>query len=224
MHTEKKYWINSISASAKLLISAAVAIIVYLSHPLNNAALRLIFSWDIFSLTLLSLVWFTFITTSTKAIRAESQKEDDSRIVIFIVILLATMLSLFAVLHMVISNSQYAENKILSLICGICCMIFSWSLVQTIFTSHYAHLYYAKAGDEQTGERGGLDFPGKTKPDFIDFAYFAFTIGMTFQVSDVQITERNIRRVVLLQSMLSFAFNACVISLSVNIISGLAAQ
>lgn len=223
MPTKKNYWINKISATAKLAISAAVALTVYLFHPLNPA-LQLIFSWDVFSLVLLSLIWFTFFTTSTQAIRAESQKEDSSRIVVFCIVILATILSMFAVLQMVISNPQDADHKALNLVCGIACMIFSWSLVQTTFTSRYAHLYYAKDKDGQSGERGGLDFPGKTKPDFIDFAYFAFTIGMTFQVSDVEISDPRIRRIALLHSMLSFAFNACVISLSVNIISGLASK
>lgn len=223
MPEEKNYWINKINATAKLGISAVVAIVVYLLHPLDPA-LQLIFSWDVFSFVLLSLLWFTFFTTSTQAIRAESQKEDGSRIVIFIVVILATILSMFAVLQIVISSPEHTENKILNLVCGIACMIFSWSLVQTIFASRYAHLYYAKDKGGQSSERGGLDFPGKTKPDFIDFAYFAFTIGMTFQVSDVEISDRRIRRIALLHSMLSFAFNACVISLSVNIISGLASK
>lgn len=223
MHTEKNYWINNLSATAKLVISAVIAIVVYLSHPLYSA-LQLIFCWDVFSLVLLSLIWFTFFTTSTQAIRAESQKEDGSRMVVFTVVILATILSMFAVLQMVISSAQYMHSKILSLVCGIACMIFSWSLVQTIFTSRYAHLYYAKDQEGQSSERGGLDFPGKATPDFIDFAYFAFTIGMTFQVSDVEISDRRIRRIVLLHSMLSFAFNASVISLSVNIISGLASK
>ena len=223
MPKEKNYWINKISATAKLAISAIVAIAVYLLHPLNPA-LQLIFSWDVFSFVLLSLIWFTFFTTGTQAIRAESQKEDGSRIVVFTVVILATILSMFAVLQIVISNPQYTENKTWNLICSIACMVFSWSLVQTIFATRYAHLYYAKDKNGQSSERGGLDFPGKTKPDFIDFAYFAFTIGMTFQVSDVEISDPKIRRTALLHSMLSFAFNACMISLSVNIISGLASK
>jgi uncharacterized membrane protein len=100
-------------------------------------------------------------------------------------------------------------------------MVLSWMILHTIFTVRYAHLYYSNHKSEEGRFSGGLDFPSEDEPDFIDFAYFSFTLGMTFQVSDVAISSRKIRRIVLLHSLLSFGFNATIVAMSVNIIAGL---
>ena len=84
-----------------------------------------------------------------------------------------------------------------------------------MFALHYAHEFYRDTGSE----RPGLDFPGNVDPDYWDFVYFAFVIGMTFQVSDVQIDSRAIRRVALAQAVIAFFFNVIVLALSVNIIA-----
>ena len=96
-------------------------------------------------------------------------------------------------------------------------MILSWLMVHLVFTFHYAHKYYSIA------EVPGLDFPGKEhdEPDYLDFAYFAFVIGCTFQVSDVAITSRSIRRLALLHGLLSFVLNTFVVALTVNMLAGL---
>lgn len=90
-----------------------------------------------------------------------------------------------------------------------------WALMQIAFTLHYARLYYARTGD-------GLDlrFPDGVEPDDLDFAYFAFGIGVAFQVSDVAVTTRAMRRAVLVHSVLSFAFNAAILALMVNLLAG----
>ncbi len=89
--------------------------------------------------------------------------------------------------------------------------------MNTIFALHYAHEFYGDWG----GKGSGLDFPGTREPDYWDFFYFAFVIGMTFQVSDVQITSRRIRRLALFHALIAFAFNTAIVALSINIISGL---
>ena len=95
----------------------------------------------------------------------------------------------------------------------------SWIMLHTIFTFHYAHLYYSKIkGDPAVS---GLDFPSEKNPDYIDFVYFSFIIGMTFQVSDVTINSRIIRRTVLAHSLLAFALNTFVVALTINLIAGL---
>lgn len=97
-------------------------------------------------------------------------------------------------------------------------LLLSWLFMNTMFALHYAHAYY---GDGQRGGvRGGLEFPGKHDPDYWDFLYFSVVIGMTFQVSDVQIGDRHLRRIALMQSMAAFLFNVVVIALSVNIVAG----
>ncbi len=96
-------------------------------------------------------------------------------------------------------------------------VVFAWLLTHTACTLRYAHLYYR---DDREGV-GGLTFPGERPPDYLDFAYFAFTVGMCFQVSDVTITSRLIRRAVTGHALLSFAYNTAVLALALNLLTGL---
>jgi uncharacterized membrane protein len=96
-------------------------------------------------------------------------------------------------------------------------VVSSWCLTHTVYTLRYAHLYYR---DDATGE-GGLTFPGEDCPNYFDFAYFAFTVGMCFQVSDVVICSAAIRRAVLGHSLLSFAYNTAILALALNLLFGL---
>ncbi len=223
MPNKKDLLVNRLSETQKAVISLIIAIIAYFFFP-QHQLMQFVLSWNVFCLSLLILNWITFFTTSTQAIRMEAQREDQSRMIVFIITLLATLWSMFSVVEMIISTSQNINAKALHLISGIICMILSWCLIHTIFTLRYAHLYYANDNETKLAERGGLDFPGKEKPDFLDFAYFSFTLGMTFQVSDVVITHKKIRRYALLHGLFSFAFNALVIALSVNILSGLVSK
>jgi uncharacterized membrane protein len=95
-------------------------------------------------------------------------------------------------------------------------VVAAWLLTHTAYTLRYAHLYYR---DDDEGE-GGLSFPGDGAPAYVEFAYFAFTIGMCFQVSDVAVTSRQIRRAVLGQSLLSFAYNTAILATAVSLVVG----
>jgi uncharacterized membrane protein len=92
----------------------------------------------------------------------------------------------------------------------------TWGVTHTSYTLRYAHLYYRDRG---SGE-GGLVFPGDERPCDLDFAYFAFTIGMCFQVSDVTIASRRIRRGALLHALLSFAYNTAIVAFTLNLVFG----
>jgi uncharacterized membrane protein len=86
----------------------------------------------------------------------------------------------------------------------------------------YAHLFYGDHHNKDADKIGsGLEFPGDEKPDFIDFAYFSFVLGMTFQVSDVEISSRKIRRLSLLHSLIAFIFNTVIVALTINALAGL---
>ncbi|TRW17951.1 DUF1345 domain-containing protein [Glacieibacterium frigidum] len=91
----------------------------------------------------------------------------------------------------------------------------AWLFGNLLFAFHYAHAYYLSDGKR---DRGGLDFPGDADPTYWDFAYFAFVLGMTFQVSDVSITARGLRRVALIHSLIAFWFNLAVIALTVSLV------
>jgi uncharacterized membrane protein len=100
----------------------------------------------------------------------------------------------------------------------IVALINSWLMIQTVFAFHYARRYYL---DEQERRKnaGGLKFPGDPDPDYLDFAYYSFVVGMTSQVSDVQVTSPVMRKMTLMHGVLSFIFNIAVLALSINTIS-----
>jgi uncharacterized membrane protein len=98
-------------------------------------------------------------------------------------------------------------------------LLLSWLFLNTMFALHYAHGYYGYYGDHE-GARHGLDFPGTKEPDYWDFVYFAITIGMTFQVSDVQICDRRMRRLAMVHGVVAFFFNVIIVALTVNLVAG----
>jgi uncharacterized membrane protein len=93
----------------------------------------------------------------------------------------------------------------------------SWILLHTLFTLRYAHLYFIYDGNKQFSR--GICFPSATKPDYMDFAYFSFVIGMTFQVSDITVESQQIRRFVLVHSLIAFVFNTLIVALTINVIA-----
>ena len=97
-------------------------------------------------------------------------------------------------------------------------ILLSWAFIHTIFSIHYAHEYY---GERRDGKIGGLKFPGDPQPDYWDFLYFSLVIGMTSQVSDVQVTSKVLRRVFSMHGVLSFFFNLTLLALTVNMVSNL---
>jgi uncharacterized membrane protein len=116
-------------------------------------------------------------------------------------------------------QSQALGTAVFHLATAIATIVLSWSFMNTMFALHYAHEFYREVSPDQP--RGGLIFPGRGQPDYWDFLYFSFVIGMTFQVSDVQIQDRGLRRIALVHGLLSFLFNVLVLSLTINIVGGL---
>ena len=109
----------------------------------------------------------------------------------------------------------------LHLLLAILTVVFSWLLMHGVFGLRYAHTYYGDSDTAEGEHAGGLDFPGERLPDYRDFAYFSYVIGMTCQVSDVTVESRKMRRLVLLHGMLSFGFNTVILALTINTVSSL---
>src|SRR5260370_30306487 len=155
--------------------------------------------------------------------RQLAQQLDLSCFLVFIFVGVASSAALLAVGFLVsVKRSQSGGYFIVHLLLTLLTVVFSWTLVHTVYGLRYAHAFYGDS-DESGGHQhgGGLIFPGDRPPNYFDFAYFSFVIGMTCQVSDVQITSRRMRRIALVHSILSFGFNTMILAVLVNTVSSL---
>jgi uncharacterized membrane protein len=180
--------------------------------------------WNAVAVVILALDWATILTTPQRKIRELAQQQDLSRFLVFLFVVVTSSAALFAVGFLVSAKkSPTGGNFIIHLLLTLLTVIFSWTLVHTVFGFRYAHAFYGDSDDPGVQKHaGGLIFPGDRPPDYFDFAYFSFVVGMTCQVSDVQITSRRIRRLTLAHSILSFGFNTIILALVINIaVSGL---
>lgn len=208
-----------LDAAHRLLISLLVGGITYWladGHILGPT--QLVVAYVAYALSTLTLTWTVIIASTPRETQQTNRLEDSSRLLILTFVVMGAFASLFAVVLLVksvklLSPDALTAHIALSGLAVVC----SWFIVHTVFVFRYAHFYYG------TGQKpiGGLDFPGDHAPDYLDFAYFSFVIGMTSQVSDVQITSSVMRRLALVHGILAFAFNAVIIALSINTISGL---
>lgn len=197
---------------ARLLILVLVAVATgFLVSAQTNFAARVVIGWDAGVVVYLGLVWAMMATATEQDIRARAVIEDESFWGVTMLLVAAACASLLAIV-IVIGTSASLEPLMRRLYLGLAALTIclSWLLVQTVYSVHYAHVYYSADGS-------GLGFPNEDPPLYADFAYFSFVIGMTCQVADVATTSREMRRVVLVHGVISFFFNAILIALSVNI-------
>ncbi len=206
----------------RLMIAFAAVAITFLCvrSLFHNTLVMTMFLWDVFCVVVLFNGWIVFFTCSPAQIRQIASKEDGSRLLVFLIVLISSLASMITILFLVFSKSQ-SPNRGLEIAIAIAGMLLSWCIVHTTFCFHYTYMYYGD--DDETPElhAEGLSFPEEKAPDYLDFAYFSFVIGMCFQVSDVTVTSRAIRRQVLVHSLLAFALNTFVVALTVNLIAGL---
>ena len=208
----------------RVLISLGLAGLTFLSiyNVELNLLVKLIILWDVYALSYCFTSWVVFFTFTYSQIKQRAREEDGSRVFVYFIIFLSSLASLFTVSLLIISPDTAETSSALYVPIAVVGMLLSWMIVHITFAFHYAHFYYDDDDDGNSHKNvGGLDFPNETEPDYLDFAYFSFVIGMTFQVSDVQITHRRLRRLVLLHSLLSFLLNTFVVALTINLIAGL---
>lgn len=207
-------------ASSRLLAAAAAALLVFITAPsIAGYSNRVIFAYDAAALVYLSLSWAMIFANSPEATRRRAAAEDPGRRFGFLIALASSAAIVFGSVTWLGSrgfSGQLAGDALL--VATAVAAVLAWSFTHTAFALHYAHLFYGPSGNLPPDCTSGLVFPGCTDPDDLDFAYFAFTIGMTFQVSDVQITSRSIRRTVLWHALLAFAYNTVIVALMLNLI------
>jgi len=206
--------VRIVHARPRLFISGAVAVVVMallaVAAPWRLPT-RLLVGWDIGIALYLVLAFHMMVTSTIDRIRQRAAEQDEGQAVILILTVAAAMASLAAIFAL-LSTSARSERPVLPVVLATVTILLSWALIHTMFALHYAHEFY----DETAG--GGLAFPGDEKePDYWDFVYFSFVIGMTSQVSDVGITSRQIRRTAAAHGVISFFFNAALLALTINL-------
>jgi len=202
------------------LLMAAITFFISYQRQLNPLVLAML-CWDVFALSILIPSWLFLFKCPASKIRTEATREDGSRAFVLFMIMVSSFASMFTVLLLILSKEASSSSLAIFLPVAICGMLLSWILVHTTFTFRYAHMYYGDDENDASRHAAGLEFPEEKKPDYLDFAYFSFVIGMTFQVSDVEISARKIRRLALLHGLLSFGLNTFVVALTINLIAGL---
>jgi len=207
-------------ALVRVGLSFAVGIAGYIaaSTAARPAAAALV-GIDAGSAVLLALSWTAIVSSNPHVTRARAGAEDPGRTLVSVIVVLASATSLLAATILVGSAHELtpALRQLGAVLC-LATVALAWVVTQTAFTFRYAHLYYR----EDSEGVGGIDLPGKAEPAYFDFAYFAFTIGMCFQVSDACVSSPQIRRTVLLHAVISFAYNSIILAFVLNLVFGLA--
>jgi uncharacterized membrane protein len=214
-------------ARPRLLLCLAAGIFLgLLLPPTWRIVTRLLVSWNLSTLAYVILVISMMLGETSETIKRRAAAQDEGRFVVLSLAIVAATASIFAIvaqLATVKDAAGWTKYFHLSLAAGT--IVSSWFFVHIMFALHYAHEYY----DEwETGKaivkqlRGGLDFPGTpSKPDYSDFLYFSFVIGVASQTADVNITSKAMRAVALVHCVLSFFFNTTILALTINIAAGL---
>ena len=194
---------------------------------LATAALPLPLTWQVRGLLAwcvgvamyLLLAWWLCMIFDSGRTRERAQAQDEPNVVLLLLMLLATLACVAAITVMMQQSRDLSGlQRTLHIALSMAALAASWLFIQTMFAFHYAHLYYHEERRREP-DGPGLFFPGGMDPDYFDFLYHAHVVGMTSQVSDVQVTSREMRRLTLLHGVLSFGFNMLILALGINIVA-----
>ena len=192
---------------------------------------RGVIAWDVGSVVLLISLAVMFLQAHSSegggdaAMAYNAERQDEGEWTVFSITILGAVASFAAVtvvLHDVKDMAALERQLHVGLVAAT--LLLSWFMTHTVFALRYAHEYYARTPGVSPGVTpvdGGLEFPGGSSPDYWDFVYFSFVLGMTFQVSDVQVTSRKLRRLATVHGLLAFLFNTVIVALTVNIAASL---
>lgn len=182
--------------------------------PFSPWQLSLLIGWIALTSTLLAWIWVENIGCDAADTQARSTAEDNSRVTAVAVMVTASVVSLVGV-GFALAKARRVElpMEVALTIVAVLSVLLSWFVVHTMFTLRYAHQYY-------NAPVGGIEFPGESNPDYRDFAYFAFTIGVAFAVSDAVVTSQALRRITLRHSLVSYLFGTVIVGLTINVIAG----
>lgn len=178
--------------------------------------LSVLVGWDVAALFIVGSVWWFFVALDASATRQVATREDDSRKPVDVIVVVACLVSVIGVV-VGLAHARTHPGTVSALLTGIAVftVFLSWFTVHTLFSLRYAHLYYREPV-------GGIAFTDVDElPDYLDFVYVAFTIGMTFQVSDTGVAARPIRRTVIRHALLSYLFGTVIVGVAINVVGNL---
>jgi uncharacterized membrane protein len=206
-------------ARKRLLAGAAAAGAAIAIAAVAGASwsVAFLYGWDAFTLVFLVWVWSSIWPADAKGTAKNALAEDDSRTASDLILLGASLVSLVAIGFTLAeaTKSSGAHSVYLAAV-AVVSIALGWAAIHTTFTLMYARLFYGEP-------KGGIDFEDG-EPDFRDFAYVAFTIGMTYQVSDTDVTQKRIRRIIVRHALLSFVFGTAIIAVAINVVANLVNQ
>ncbi|MEZ7132577.1 DUF1345 domain-containing protein [Nonomuraea sp. AD125B] len=210
-------WLAGAAARRTAEIAAVIGVVVMaVAVALVPASFVPLIGWDAAGLTFLASTWWRIGRLDGPATASAIGSEDPSRAGADLAVLVAAVASLVAVAYLVV-QADTPEELVLHVGVGVVSVVVSWAVVHTIFTLRYTRMYYSP------GPYGGVDFHDHDpdpRPRFTDFAYLAFTVGMTFQVSDTELNNAGFRAAVLRQALLSYLFGAVILALTINLVAG----
>ena len=183
---------------------------------------RAVAVYDTAVVAMLLFYWIVIFSSDVAATRTRAASEDPGRNIAFAVVLTAIAFGFIAAFDILLPGQSALEKHRAALlyVLGFGAVVLGWLLIHTLFVFRYAHLYYRRR-ERSDKDGGGLVFPGTHEPKDLDFAYFSFVLGMTFQVSDVQVTAPRIRALALAHGLISFGYNTAILALVVNAVAGL---
>src|SRR3954470_11199961 len=211
---------STLTAHRRLLLALTSTVAAaFLTPPAWPLSVRLAISWDCGVLVFLMLTWWVIRKCRQDQMREAVLANDQGRSTILILVLLACAASMASIFFLLQKQQGMSNPGAAQIGLATGTIVCSWVFTHVMFALHYAHRFYRD--DPSTKEEdatGGLNFPDGNPPDYWDFIYVSFVIGMTFQVSDVQVTSRGMRRFVLGHSALSFTFYTVILALCINIV------
>jgi uncharacterized membrane protein len=202
-----------LKARPKLFLSVVLGLVVMAALPSEwRMATRMLVGWDVGIGFYLAIVYSAVARSDVSHIRLRASIEDEGRVAILILTVAAALASLGAIIAELGTSQGVPNREPLHLLLATLTIVLSWSFIHTIFALHYAHEFYT-----EHPKAACLSFPGGEEPDYWDFVYFSFVVGMTSQVSDVAVTSHSVRQTVMAHGIVSFLFNVALLALTVNI-------
>jgi uncharacterized membrane protein len=202
-------------AGTRVVVGAAFGVLVFAAAAaLTPWQVAVLVAWDAAAVVVVAWVLWVVLSKDAHGTAALATREDDSRAAADLTIVAACVASLAAVaLGLIKASHMHGAAQAVVTAFAVLTVLLSWAPVHVVFTLRYARLYYA--------EGGGIDFNDQSGADYRDFLYLAFTIGMTYQVSDTDLTSKSVRRTALRHALLSYLFGTVVVAVMINVVAGL---